>query len=43
MSLISGKQAVVFEGLSDAELVEEVMTTLRTIFSHSTIPEPIAF
>lgn len=43
MSLISGKEAVMCERLSDAELVDEVMTTLRTIFSNLTIPEPVAF
>ena len=43
MSLISGKEAVACECLSDKELVAETMETLRKIFSHSPLPEPIAF
>jgi monoamine oxidase len=43
MSLISGKEAVACENLSDKELVEEVMDTLRLIFSTMVLPEPSAF
>jgi [histone H3]-N6,N6-dimethyl-L-lysine4 FAD-dependent demethylase len=46
MSLVSGKEAIACECLSDEELVEEVMTTLRAIFISETItaiPEPSAF
>lgn len=43
MSLISGKEAVACEYLSDEELVSEMMQTLRTIFSDSTPDGPIAY
>ena len=43
MSLISGKEAVACEILSDKELVEQVMDTLRLIFSTMVLPEPSAF
>jgi monoamine oxidase len=43
MSLISGKEAVACEYLSDKELVDELMTTLRAIFSDLTLPEPASF
>lgn len=40
MSLISGKEAVKCEHLSDEELISEVMITLRTMFSDMTVPQP---
>jgi lysine-specific histone demethylase 1 len=43
MSLISGKEAVACENMSDEELVKEVMDTLRLIFSTMVLPEPSAF
>jgi hypothetical protein len=42
MSLVSGKEAVACECLSDEEFIEEVMSTLREIFSSTTLPQPIA-
>ncbi len=42
MSLISGREAVALECLSDAEIVDEVMVTLRQMFSNMTVPEPKA-
>jgi lysine-specific histone demethylase 1 len=42
MSLISGKEAVKCEYLSDKELVAEMMETLGIIFSDSTLDDPIA-
>lgn len=43
MSLISGKEAVKCETMSDKAVVEEVVATLRHLFSKIVIPEPIAF
>ena len=43
MSLISGQEAVACECLSDKELVDEVVTTLRTIFFPKPVPEPTSF
>lgn len=40
MSLISGKEAVKCEHLSDEELISEVMETLNTMFSDQTVPNP---
>mmetsp|Transcript_21943 Transcript_21943/g.54208 ORF Transcript_21943/g.54208 Transcript_21943/m.54208 type:complete len:1146 (+) Transcript_21943:76-3513(+) len=40
MSLISGKEAVKCEHLSDEELISEVMETLKTMFSNLTLPKP---
>jgi lysine-specific histone demethylase 1 len=42
MSLISGKEAVLCEQLSDEELVAEMMETLGSIFSDEALPKPIA-
>lgn len=42
MSLISGKEAVACELLSDEELVAEVMETLGSIFSNESLPSPMA-
>lgn len=41
MSLVSGKEAVTLECLSDAEIVDEVLVTLRRLFSNMTVPEPL--
>ena len=43
MSLISGNEAVNCERLTDEELVNEVLVTLRAIFSNAMVPEPISF
>jgi monoamine oxidase len=43
MSLISGKEAVACERLTDAELVDEVVSTLKTIFSEVDVPTPLNF
>lgn len=43
MSLISGKEAVACESLSDKELIAETMETLQTIFPQTPLPEPTAF
>lgn len=43
MSLVSGKEAVACECMSDKELVDEVVSTLRTIFSKDSVPEPTSF
>jgi len=43
MSLISGKEAVSCELVSDNELIEEVIHTLRTLFTADMVPDPIAF
>jgi monoamine oxidase len=43
MSLISGKEAVACESMSDKDLIQEVVSTLRTIFSEDSVPEPTAF
>lgn len=43
MSLISGQEAVACEYLSDKQIIEEVLATLRAIFSQESIPEPISF
>jgi lysine-specific histone demethylase 1 len=42
MTLISGKEAVQSEHLSDDALVKEVLRTLRTLFSEDIVPEPLA-
>ena len=43
MSLISGREAVACERLSDQELVDEIVHTLRTLFSTDIVPDPIAY
>jgi len=43
MSLVSGREAVACERLSDDELLEEVMATLRAIFSKQCVPNPKSF
>jgi hypothetical protein len=43
MSLISGREAVKSECMTEKELVEETMTTLRVIFSKLSVPDPVAF
>jgi monoamine oxidase len=43
MSLISGSEAVASEQMGKAEVVSEVMDTLRNIFSEIDVPDPIAF
>ena len=43
MSLISGREAVTCERRSDKELVDEVVHTLRTLFSTDIVPDPISF
>jgi hypothetical protein len=43
MSLVSGKEAVSCEQLSDQQLVDEVVSTLRQLFSAEIVPDPIAF
>ena len=43
MSLVSGREAVACERLSDDELKAEVMATLRAVFSEESVPEPISF
>jgi Flavin containing amine oxidoreductase/PHD-like zinc-binding domain len=43
MSLVSGREAVACERLSDDELLAEVMATLRAIFSKDMVPEPKSF
>ncbi|CAJ1942726.1 unnamed protein product [Cylindrotheca closterium] len=40
MSLISGKEAVKCEHLSDEDLVSEVMESLQIMFSNQTLPKP---
>lgn len=40
MSLVSGREAVTLECLSDAEIVDEVMVTLRLMFSNMTVADP---
>jgi len=42
MSLISGKEAVKCEFLTEDALVEEAMETLRALFSAILVPDPIA-
>jgi len=42
MTLISVKEAVESEHLSDDDLVKEVLRTLRTLFSDDAVPEPLA-
>ena len=43
MSLISGREATMCERLSDELLVEQVMETLKTLFSNVEVPSPITF
>lgn len=43
MSMISGQEATRCERLSDKSLVEQIMDTLRALFSTIEIPHPIAF
>jgi lysine-specific histone demethylase 1 len=43
MTLVSGKEAVVCEKLSDEALVEQLMEVLRSLFSLIDVPEPVAF
>ena len=43
MSLVSGREAVACERLSDDELIAEVMATLRAVFSEESVPEPTSF
>jgi hypothetical protein len=43
MSLISGNEAVDCEWLSDEDIVAQTLSTLRTMFSEVSVPEPIAF
>ncbi len=43
MSLISGQEAVICECMSDKEIMMEVLTTLRRIFSEESVPEPTSF
>lgn len=43
MTLISGKEAVQCEMLSDAEMVQEALETLRELLSPVEVPQPIAF
>jgi len=42
VSAVSGIEAVACEWLSSDHLVEEVLTTLRTLFSPDSVPNPIA-
>jgi hypothetical protein len=42
MTLISGKEAVASEQMSDEALVNQVLRTLRVLFSDETVPEPVA-
>jgi hypothetical protein len=42
-TLISGLDAIRGENLSDKSIVEEVMTTLRHLFSDISIPQPITY
>ena len=41
MTLISGKEAVASEQLSDEDLVKQVLRTLRVLFSEESVPEPV--
>lgn len=43
MSLISGKEAVLCETMSQEEVVREIMKTLRAIFSGIDIPDPVSW
>jgi lysine-specific histone demethylase 1 len=43
MSLISGREATMCERLSDELLIEQVMDTLKTLFSNIEVPSPITF
>jgi hypothetical protein len=43
MSLISGREAVKCECLTDNELIAETVTTLRLLFPDIGVPDPIAF
>jgi len=43
MSLISGNEAVDCEWLSDEDIVDQTLQTLRTMFSKSRVPDPTAF
>jgi monoamine oxidase len=40
MSLVSGKEAVALECLSDSQIVDDVMITLRLLFSNMRLPDP---
>ena len=42
MTLISGKEAVESEQVSDEALVDDVLQTLRVLFSDQVVPEPLA-
>lgn len=42
MSLISGKEAVACEQLTEEELVDEVMKTLSSLFAPLSLPKPVA-
>ena len=43
MTLISGSEAVVLEQLSQDDVVKQIMTTLRTLFSEIDVPDPVTF
>lgn len=43
MTLISGREAVQCEKMSNEDLVAQVMETLRTLFSSIDVPDPVAF
>jgi Flavin containing amine oxidoreductase len=43
MSLISGSEAAACEQMTQRAVVEEIVRTLRTIFSKIVVPDPIAF
>jgi [histone H3]-N6,N6-dimethyl-L-lysine4 FAD-dependent demethylase len=43
MTLISGSEAVASEEVSHSEVVKQIMTTLRTLFSKIDVPNPVAF
>ena len=43
VSLISGRDAALSELLSEAQVVEQAMQVLRTIFASSDVPDPIHF
>lgn len=43
MSLVSGKEAVKCECLSEEDLVKETLETIRVIFSKFSVPDPIAY
>ena len=43
MSMISGREAVKCEFMSDRELIAEAMQTLRVLFPRLSVPDPIAY